>query len=150
MRLKWSVSSICLKLIFCHIVQNAFADSNSTGNLTQAKTGGFARKMSCANDDACPREQWCIDGVCGDCESSGDCNWRHFCNWNNMCTFGCESLDDCPGEEVCANGKCAECSWNSDCNSGFVCVSGCARSKKRNLLDVDGTLTVTHGRCRTS
>lgn len=139
--------------VFCLIAQNAIAlvndtDSNSTempklGNdtdSTQVKIGVFPEKMSCSNDDACPGEQWCIKGNCGDCESSEDCDWRYFYNWNNICKFGSKSSDDCPSEEVSAIGKCAECNWNSDCNSGMVCVSG----ECKEPLSADGNLIATH------
>jgi hypothetical protein len=72
----------------------------------------------CANDDACPLDQYCNAGMCT-AGTGNECTQDNECDANEECKI----VTQCGGATRCHGNTCEPklCSDNTDCPEGFTC-----------------------------
>lgn len=144
-----------LSVLFVALAVSACDSSDTTGldgavldDAAIADAGPTdAAPITCANDDACPLDQHCKDGVC----VPGDGN---ACTETRPCPEGqrCELVDDC-GAMRCSGNTCVPtstgtCSRNEDCASNEVCEGGrCAANTCMTSADCPADQRCQRGTC---
>ena len=98
--------------------------------------------VDCINDEDCPSNQICRQGVC-ECPTSSEWDGTNCiyinncppCHEHNPLTNECTKII-CEGGLKCVNNECVECASNADCgnnekceNGDCVCKSGYIRSE---------------------
>ncbi len=127
--------------------------SMSTATVTHTQPTSTQTPIHCENQDDCPDDLVCIDGMCvppPPCDTQDDCPDDLVCI-DGMCVPPppCDTQDDCPDDLVCIDGMCVPpppCDTQDDCPDDLVCIDGMCKPCEMSSQCPDGG-TCVDGMC---